>query len=102
MDFQHFLEYVPYLAEAKLPAMAAHIKMVPFERTSLKNTFDEYKTKNGCCYDVILSKEWDDTFGFNCRNSMKVHSGRSLENGKRKMRIFCDSFAKPMSRNPSG
>jgi hypothetical protein len=31
MDFQHFLEYVPYLAEAKLPAMAAHIKMVPFE-----------------------------------------------------------------------
>jgi hypothetical protein len=23
MDFQHFLEYVPYLAEAKLPAMAA-------------------------------------------------------------------------------
>jgi hypothetical protein len=24
MDFQHFLEYVPYLAEAKLPAMAAH------------------------------------------------------------------------------
>jgi hypothetical protein len=35
------------LAEAKLPAMAAHIKMVPFEKTeSLKNTFDEYKTKN--------------------------------------------------------
>jgi hypothetical protein len=34
------------LAEAKLPAMAAHIKMVPFERTeSLKNTFDEYKTQ---------------------------------------------------------
>jgi hypothetical protein len=31
------------LAEAKLPAMAAHIKMVPFERTELENTFDEYK-----------------------------------------------------------
>jgi hypothetical protein len=29
--FSTFLEYVPYLAEAKLPAMAAHIKMVPFE-----------------------------------------------------------------------
>jgi hypothetical protein len=51
--------------------MAAHIKMVPFERTeSLKNTFDEYKPKNGCCYD-ILSKEWDDTFGFNCTEFMK-------------------------------
>ena len=26
MDFQYFLEYVPYLAEAKLPALTAHIK----------------------------------------------------------------------------
>jgi hypothetical protein len=33
MDFQHFLEYVPF--GAKLPAMAAHIKMVPFERTEV-------------------------------------------------------------------
>jgi hypothetical protein len=60
------------LAEAKLPAMAAHIKMVPFERTeSLKNTFDEYKTQEWLLFDVILSKEWDDTFGFNCTESMK-------------------------------
>jgi hypothetical protein len=43
MDFQHFLEYVPYLAEAKLPAMA-HIKMVPFERTeSLKTHLTNIK-----------------------------------------------------------
>jgi hypothetical protein len=64
MDFQHFLEYVPYL-EAKLPAMAAHIKMVPFERTeSLKNTFDEYKTNTAVM--MLFIKEWDDTFGFNC------------------------------------
>jgi hypothetical protein len=68
MDFQHFLEYVPYLAEAKLPAMGS----VPFERTeSLKTHLTNIKTKNGCCYDVILSKEWDDTFGFNCRIPMK-------------------------------
>jgi hypothetical protein len=32
MDFQFFLEYVPDLVEAKLPAMAAHIKMAPFAR----------------------------------------------------------------------
>ena len=79
MDFQHFLEYVPYLAEAKLPAMAAHIKMVPFERTeSLKNTFDENKTprmaavmmlfypKNGMTHLVLI-----------VRNSYEgVHSGQ--------------------------
>jgi hypothetical protein len=54
--FSTFLEYVPYLAEAKLPAMAAHIKMVPFERTeSLKTHLTNIKPKNGC-YDVILSK----------------------------------------------
>lgn len=94
MDFQHFLEYVPYLAEAKLPAMAAHIKMVPFERTeSLKNTFDEYKNprmaavmmlfypKNGMTHLVLI-----------VRNSYEgVHSGQIAfpgGNGKWKMRIF--------------
>ena len=79
MDFQHFLEYVPYLAEAKLPAMAAHIKMFPFERTeSLKITFDEYKNprmaavmmlfypKNGMTHLVLI-----------VRNSYEgVHSGQ--------------------------
>ncbi len=45
MDFQYFLEYVPNLAEAKLPAMEAHIKMAPFERIeSMKN--DAPKNKN--------------------------------------------------------
>ncbi|HEY4617162.1 MAG TPA: CoA pyrophosphatase [Flavobacterium sp.] len=45
MDFQYFLEYVPNLAEAKLPAMEAHIKMAPFERIeSMKN--DVSKGKN--------------------------------------------------------
>jgi hypothetical protein len=34
------------------------------------------KPKNGCCYDVILSKEWDDTFGFNCGIHEGVHSGQ--------------------------
>jgi hypothetical protein len=76
MDFQHFLEYVPYLAEAKLPAMAAHIKMVPFERTESLNTFDEYKTKNGCCYDVILSNGMTHLVLI-VRNSYEgVHSGQ--------------------------
>jgi 8-oxo-dGTP pyrophosphatase MutT (NUDIX family) len=44
MDFQYFLEYVPNLAVAKLPAIEAHMKMVPFERIeSLKKGRDEKK-----------------------------------------------------------
>lgn len=38
MNFQEFLQYVPKLIEAKLPAFDAHIKMAPIERLeSLKN-----------------------------------------------------------------
>jgi 8-oxo-dGTP pyrophosphatase MutT (NUDIX family) len=79
MDFQHFLEYVPYLAEAKLPAMEAHLKMAPFERMeSLKNAFNENKDprmaavmmlfypKNGMTHLVLI-----------VRNSYEgVHSGQ--------------------------
>jgi hypothetical protein len=72
MDFQHFLEYVPYLAEAKLPAMAAHIKMVPFEKRKLENTFDEYKNQRMAAVMMLFYiKEWDDTFGFNCTEFLK-------------------------------
>ncbi|SEF84314.1 NUDIX hydrolase [Flavobacterium urumqiense] len=38
MDFQEFLEYVPKLMTAELPAEISHIKMAPLERIeSLKN-----------------------------------------------------------------
>ncbi|RDI50452.1 NUDIX hydrolase [Flavobacterium glaciei] len=38
MNFQEFLQYVPKLIEARLPAFDAHIKMAPIERLeSLKN-----------------------------------------------------------------
>jgi hypothetical protein len=73
------------LAEAKLPAMAAHIKMVPFERTESLKT---HEYKNPRMADVILSKEWDDTFGFNCTEFYEgVHSGqiafwRKMGNGR--------------------
>ena len=32
MDFQEFLQFVPKLIDAKLPAFEAHIKMAPLER----------------------------------------------------------------------
>jgi 8-oxo-dGTP pyrophosphatase MutT (NUDIX family) len=79
MDFQHFLEYVPHFAEAKLPAMEAHIKMAPFERKeSLKKAFSDNKNprtaavmmlfypKNGITHLVLI-----------VRNSYEgVHSGQ--------------------------
>ena len=79
MDFQHFLEYVPDFAQAKLPAMEAHLKMAPFERMeSLKNAFSENKAprmaavmmlfypKNGMTHLVLI-----------VRNSYEgVHSGQ--------------------------
>jgi 8-oxo-dGTP pyrophosphatase MutT (NUDIX family) len=38
MDFQDFLHFVPNFAQAKLPAVAAHLKMAPLERVeALKN-----------------------------------------------------------------
>lgn len=44
MDFQEFLQYVPKLIDARLPAFEAHIKMAPLERLeSLKNSNIEGK-----------------------------------------------------------
>lgn len=38
MDFQEFLQYVPKIIEASLPAFDAHVKMAPLDRVeSLKN-----------------------------------------------------------------
>ncbi|MFV8379837.1 NUDIX hydrolase [Flavobacterium sp. LB3R33] len=46
MNFQEFLQYVPKLIEAKLPAFDAHIKMAPIERLeSLKNINSDKKPR---------------------------------------------------------
>lgn len=79
MDFQYFLEFVPNLVQAALPAMKAHVKMAPFERIeSLKNIDIENKNprtaavmmlfypKNGVTHLVLI-----------VRNSYEgVHSGQ--------------------------
>lgn len=79
MDFQYFLEFVPNLVQAALPAMKAHVKMAPFERIeSLKNIDIENKKprtaavmmlfypKNGVTHLVLI-----------VRNSYEgVHSGQ--------------------------
>lgn len=40
MDFQEFLEYVPKLMVAELPAEISHIKMAPLERIESLKNFD--------------------------------------------------------------
>lgn len=79
MDFQYFLEFVPNLVQAALPAMKAHVKMAPLERIeSLKNIDIENKNprtaavmmlfypKNGVTHLVLI-----------VRNSYEgVHSGQ--------------------------
>jgi hypothetical protein len=76
MDFQHFLEYVPYLAEAKLPAMEAHLKMVPFERTeSLKNTFTNINPRMAAVMMLFYPKNGMTHLVLIVRNSYEgVHS----------------------------
>jgi 8-oxo-dGTP pyrophosphatase MutT (NUDIX family) len=45
MDFQEFLEYVPKLMTAYLPAQVSHIKMAPLERIESLKKFDTESKK---------------------------------------------------------
>lgn len=89
MDFQYFLEFVPNLVEASLPAKEAHVKMAPFERIeSLRNVNIEnanprmaavmmlFYPKNGVTHLVLI-----------VRNSYEgVHSGQiAFPGGKYEM-----------------
>jgi 8-oxo-dGTP pyrophosphatase MutT (NUDIX family) len=79
MDFQYFLEYVPNLAEAKLPAMEAHIKMAPFERIeSLKKGGDKSKQPRIAAVMMLLyPKEGITHLVLIVRNSYEgVHSAQ--------------------------
>lgn len=78
MDFQSFLEYVPYLAEAKLPATAAHIKMAPIERIeSLNSTFENKNPKKAAVMMLLYPKKGITHLVLIVRNSYEgVHSGQ--------------------------
>lgn len=78
MNFQSFLQFVPNLVEAKLPAEVAHYKMAPLERMELLKNLDINATpkvaavmmllypKNGITHLVLI-----------VRNSYKViHSSQ--------------------------
>jgi hypothetical protein len=54
--------------------------------------YENKDPKNG--YDVVLPKEWDDTFSFNCTEPMKFILTNSIPGGKwkQKMQIIPDSL----------
>jgi 8-oxo-dGTP pyrophosphatase MutT (NUDIX family) len=79
MDFQYFLEYVPNLAEAKLPAMDSHIKMVPLERIeSLKtSSIPIIKPRTAAVMMLFYPKNGMTHLVLIVRNSYEgVHSGQ--------------------------
>ena len=79
MDFQEFLQYVPKLIDAKLPALDAHLKMAPLERLeSLKNNNLESKKPRIAAVMMLFYPKNDTThLVLIVRNSYKgVHSAQ--------------------------
>ena len=79
MDFQEFLEYVPKLIAAKLPALESHIKMAPLERLdSLKNSdIGSKNAKTAAVMMLFYPKNGGTHLVLIVRNSYKgVHSAQ--------------------------
>lgn len=78
MDFQSFLQYVPYLAEADLPAMAAHLKMAPMERIeNLKVKVANKNARKAAVMMLLYPKNGLTHLVLIVRNSYEgVHSGQ--------------------------
>ena len=79
MDFQEFLQYVPKIIEASLPAFDAHVKMAPLDRVeSLKNIDVEGKNPRVAAVMMLFYPKNDAThLVLIVRNSYKgVHSAQ--------------------------
>lgn len=79
MDFQYFLEHVPYLAEAELPALMAHAIMAPVERLeTLQNPIDAAKAPRTAAVLMLLyPKDGETHMVLIVRNTYKgVHSAQ--------------------------
>ena len=79
MDFQEFLQFVPKLIDARLPALDAHIKMAPLERLeSLRNNdFDDKKPRIAAVMMLFYPKKERTHLVLIVRNSYKgVHSAQ--------------------------
>lgn len=79
MDFQEFLEYVPKLMTAELPAQVSHIKMAPLERIESLRNFDigGKKPKIAAVMMLFYPKNGKTHLVLIVRNSYKgVHSAQ--------------------------
>ena len=79
MDFQEFLQFVPKLIDAKLPAFEAHIKMAPLERLESLKKIDLRNSNPRIAAVMMLFYPKNDTthLVLIVRNSYKgVHSAQ--------------------------
>lgn len=79
MDFQWFLKYVPELADARLPAMEAHLKMAPSTRIEeLKKVINvNEKTRVAAVMMLLYPKNGKTHLVLIVRNTYEgVHSGQ--------------------------
>lgn len=95
MEFQYFLEFVPKLAKAKLPAMESHAKMAPVERIeNLKNiNFEKLNPKTAGVMMLFYPKAGITHLVLIVRNSYKgVHSAQiAFPGGKFEIEDICFS-----------
>ncbi|MFV8372768.1 NUDIX hydrolase [Flavobacterium sp. LB2P6] len=100
MDFQEFLQYVPKLIDAKLPAYDAHVKMAPLERLeSLKNiNIEDEKPRIAAVMMLFYPKNETTHLVLIVRNSYKgVHSAQIAFPGG-KYELEDENFAKTALR----
>lgn len=86
MNFQDFLEYVPQLIAATLPANEAHTKMMPLERAEIMKNLDieNIKAKTAAVMMLFYPKNGETHLVLIVRNSYEgVHSSQiALPGGK--------------------
>lgn len=100
MNFQEFLQYVPKLIEAKLPAFDAHIKMAPLERLdSLKNiNIEDKKPRTAAVMMLFYPKKEITHLALIVRNSYEgIHSAQIAFPGG-KYELEDESFAQTALR----
>ena len=100
MDFQEFLQYVPKLIDARLPAFDAHVKMAPLERLeSLKNiNIEDEKPRIAAVMMLFYPKNETTHLVLIVRNSYKgVHSAQIAFPGG-KYELEDENFAKTALR----
>lgn len=78
MDFQYFLQFVPQIIAAELPALAAHVKMAPLERIISKpNSADSQSTRTAAVLMLCYPKNGKTHLVLIVRNEYKgVHSAQ--------------------------